>query len=89
LSTQLQLSANLIKRSTHIIILYYTVLFCIFGAAARRFHVFFQDENPDINSENVADTDRSDVNSSDGWDEGVAVSMKLNDSVVDSELFKA
>lgn len=49
------------------------------------FIYFLQDENPDINSQNVADTDRSDVNSSDGWDEGDAVSMKLNDSVVDRQ----
>lgn len=53
------------------------------------FMYFLQDENPDINSQNMADTDRSDVNSSDGWDEGDVVSTKLNDSVVDSELFKA
>jgi hypothetical protein len=53
------------------------------------FMYFLQDENPQINSQNVADTDRSDVNSSDGWDEGDAVSTKLNGNIVDSELFKA
>jgi hypothetical protein len=45
---------------------------------------FSQDENPDINSQNAADTDRSDINSSDGWDEVDAVSTKLSDNTVDS-----
>jgi hypothetical protein len=50
------------------------------------FVYFLQDENPEINLQNVVDTDRSDVNSSDGWDE---VSTTLNGNNLDSELFKA
>ncbi|XP_023726024.1 5-hydroxyisourate hydrolase isoform X1 [Cryptotermes secundus] len=38
-----------------------------------------KDENPDINSQNVADIDRSDVNSSDGWDEGDANVAEVED----------
>jgi hypothetical protein len=54
-------------------------------AAMDVFVYFSQDENPDINSQNTADTDRSDVNSSDGWDEVDAVSTTLSESSVDSE----
>jgi hypothetical protein len=45
---------------------------------------FFQDENADISSQSVADSGRTELNSTDSWKEVDSVSTKQNENLVAS-----
>lgn len=44
--------------------------------------IFFQDQNPDISSQNVAKADKTEVNSTKGWEEVDPVSTKQGENLV-------